>query len=251
MIYRPLGYDRESRRARRVMLFATLFAVTIHLPLTVAHFMFLFPDNLKSTIIDAVGGDVERGTGAFDFLMAMPMPVYYMSSKASCYRYFIAGSLDEGIIVNSLLALHFLALALVLLSFVAILHVILQSRKQFKVSSFRRREQNRRVGSTAILATSFTLLPWLPNVVTSLALRVESNYQWLLQQPSDHYIWNLIDATNYLYYLVPGIFPVLCMFSNPALVRIRVALVKQVIGQKADTKSTVAKSCVVVQNTNC
>ena len=86
MIYRPLGYDRESRRARIVMLFATLCAVTIHLPLTVAHFMFLFPENLKSTIIDAVGGDEERGIGAFDFLMEMPMPVYYMSSKASCYR---------------------------------------------------------------------------------------------------------------------------------------------------------------------
>ena len=66
-----------------------------------------------------------------------------------------------------------------------------------------------------MLLTLGTIVPWLPNLVLSSVMDVDERVlaKWL----GVPLLYDILDSTNYMYYLVPCIFPVLAVVSDPVL----------------------------------
>ena len=72
----------------------------------------------------------------------------------------------------------------------------------------------------SVITSSFTLLPWLPNLFISIFSTVASlvDYDWYKETVVEGipYEWYfLVDVSVFLYYIVPWIFPLLNILMEP------------------------------------
>ena len=114
--------------------------------------------------------------------------------------------------------MNVLAISLVVSSYAAIFLTVVRSKKRCTQSpGGALRAHNSRIVRSAVLMTACTVLPWLPNFLLSLLLHsralAESAYQTLGKSAMN----SVLDASNYLYYSVPWIFPLINLLRIPNL----------------------------------
>lgn len=143
-----------------------------------------------------------------------------------CYRFFWPGTLDYKIIINYILISNITAVLLVILSYVVIVRVVVKSRSMVKASKAnlvgnlrtdRYKKQNKKIAMISIMTTSLVLLPWLPVLVISVidgadTLAIQNTLGPL-------HTTRLRRASQYLFYLLPWIFPLMTIIGTPAISR--------------------------------
>ena len=119
------------------------------------------------------------------------------------------------------LATKLTAVFMVLVSYAMIFATILKSRKSFgkkqeEGEKQKRREQNMKIAKKAAIMTGVTLLPWLPNLIMVVLFELGLQEQ-MVESIGTSAFWKLVDATTYLFYVVPWMFPLLNILTNPVI----------------------------------
>jgi len=210
VIARPFNYDREGTPARVTMSVATFVAVTILLPIQVCHFFYLKP------------GNIEEVAGTETWNKFKDNTFIYIKRNKNCYRIYFSNTFDSYFIEYYIMLMNTLAILLIVFAYIVIFAMILQSRKRFGDSSeegrSRKKAQNMKIVKAALIMTSCSLLPWLPNLLISMFMeRFPGCKKWLQEHLGYAAYWGMMDATNYLYYIVPWLFPLLNILTNPAI----------------------------------
>ena len=216
MISHPLGYLRDSTGALRSMCVATFIAVFITLPVTVAQFFFLFPDNIQEMWPQEYGS----------LIVAKDYKYYYYDQFLTlCYRYFFPGTLDYRIIVYFINTVNAVAVLLIALSFIVIALEIMKSRNEERITVLspeerkkRNRRQNFKIARISVFSTFCVTLPWLPSLVISV-ITDSMGYQYLIETVGHDSATKLLRWNQFLYYLVSWLFPLVVIMTDPALSR--------------------------------
>lgn len=211
------------------MVLATVFAVFISTPIFICHFFYLKPSNIK-----------ELYKHKPDILtMVDTKDVFFYDEDVTfmCYRQFFPGTLDNKVLVYTVLTLNFTAVSLIIGSFLTIVFVVL--RMQYRrigpsdQRSARDKKQNRKIALMAIVTTLAVSLPWSVNNIFSLLNEITEfrNYWYGLEgfegvhrsvrYPIYHFM-------VYSYYLIPVIFPLMNMLANPAVSKITKTLLSKI-----------------------
>ena len=148
------------------MILGTVVAVFIQLPITICHFFRLKPSQIQNMY-----PELYKEEGAKSIFI-------YYNRIMTCSRLYWPGTIDLHLITYYILAINLIAIALVIMSYVVILLVLVQSRKKFakNTSESKRRikAQNYKIAKAALLMTSCTMLPWLPNIILRILFEFSS-----------------------------------------------------------------------------
>lgn len=229
MIAHPLSYNRASRLSHLVMFLATLLACTILLPANICHFFWVQPHTVYRAIEETYGADVaaDAWPGMED------NPFVYDEKYLNCFRLFMFNTLDFNLIANWYTAVNLLAVVTVVFSYLMIFLVIRRSRRAFGAevhggqASKGPRSQNMKIVRAAMILSCFILLPWLPQgVVLAWLFKFRHARVWLEVNLGPELFWDMVDGTDFLLYMIPWVFPLLNLLTNPVLIKARRALFK-------------------------
>ena len=221
LIRHPLGYIRESRKSLLWICAATFLAIFILLPITIAHFWFLFPSDIKA-----------KYPVAFQTLVVDQDNQYYFYDKhiKLCYRWFFPGTIDYRLIVYFIHSVNYLAVAFVATSFLVIAHAIVKSRASSLLNATgitesertRRRETRRKVlkiASRTVISTTVVFLPWLPSMILSTLIDI-AGFSSIDESIGRDWSTNLLRWNQYMYYIATWLFPLMVMLTDPKISRI-------------------------------
>ena len=222
MIANPLSYNRSGTRARVVISLFTLLAVIILIPIDVSYFFWLQPQQMIETLEVLWGKEYTHQTWESylkDNRFVLD-PRYQI-----CQRFFVPGTFDNKMIFYFTMATNLTAVSLVLISYVVIFATILSSRRKFSnqlegADKKKTRVQNVKIVKAATIMTAVTLLPYLPHLLFTILVKfgLTTKLEDLLGRK---YFYGLMDATTWLYFVVPWIFPLLNAFTNPVICKAR------------------------------
>ncbi|KAL5256550.1 hypothetical protein ACHWQZ_G011711 [Mnemiopsis leidyi] len=221
MIANPLSYNRSGFRARLVISLSTLLTLLLLLPIHVLYFYWLQPEKLKIILVEEWGWPKDYAEKVWNEHFGKS-PFTLVRRYQTCERFYIPRSLDYRIKRYFTLSVSLAAVSLVLASYGLIFATILKSRKTFghkereTADKLKTRAQNAKIVKAAIIMTSLTLLPWLPNIVLTVLFEadLQENIESLIGKEA---LFGIVDATNYLFYTVPWVFPLLNLLTNPVI----------------------------------
>ena len=221
MIANPLSYNRSGFKARLVISFSTLLTLLLLLPVHVLYFYWLQPEKLKIILVEEWGWPEDYAEKVWNEYFGKST-FTLVRRYQTCERFFIPRSLDYRIKRYFTMTVSLAAVGLVLASYGVIFATILKSRQTFgnkqreTADKLKTRAQNAKIVKAAIIMTGLTLLPWLPNIILTVLFEAK------LQTPLEDLIgreelFGIVDATNYLFYTVPWVFPLLNLLTNPVI----------------------------------
>jgi len=199
---------------------ATFCAVFAQLPITICHFFYLQPGEIQDKYPAAFA---EYGQSFY----------IYLQKYVLCYRFYYPGTFDYKLITYFTLCVNVLALLYIVLSFAAIAWIVANTRsaaanrrrdqftgstavQEVKRKQYQQRKQNLNIALRSLVLTVGTTLPWLPSLVMSLLLDIP-NLHGKLWERHGPALYDILDVTNYIYYIVPWLFPLLAIWSNPGI----------------------------------
>ena len=208
----------------------TFLAIFVTLPITIVQFFFIFPSNIVEKYYQGHHVDkVEYNLRTF---------YWYDKHLKICYRVFFPGTIDYKVIIYFIHTVNFIAVSLIVASFIVIATVVMKSRI-FKQNAgavstseqeqrTRHRKQNFKIARLSVISTLCVLLPWFPSMVISVLFDVLSTR---MHQIGDDWSFFLLRSNQYLYYLVPWTFPLMAILTNPSVSRANKALVSNLFNQ--------------------
>ena len=217
----PLSYDRSGTTARVMICLSTLLAITINLPINVCKFFWIQPQQMLSTMKEVWGWDDADVTFMWEHVYK-DNRFYFIKQHQICERLFIPGSFDYRIIMYFIFAGNLIAVILIMVSYAVIFVTIRKSRNTFHANIQEsgdiqtRRHKNIKFARAVVMIVGITLFPWLPNLI--IAIFIEAGWQEKIQQTlGEKGFYGLIDATTYLLYVVPWIFSLINLLTNPTI----------------------------------
>ena len=227
----PISYLRDSSSATVWIIVGTFLAIFVTLPITIVQFFFIFPSNIVEKYYHGYHVDlVEYNLRNF---------YWYDKHVKICYRTFFPGTIDYKVIIYFIHTVNFIAVSLIVASFIVIATVVMKSRI-FKQNAgavstseqeqrTRHRKQNFKIARLSVISTLCVLLPWLPSMVISVLFDVIGPRMY---QIGDDWRIFLLRSNQFLYYLVPWTFPLMAILTNPSISRANKALVSNLFKQK-------------------
>ena len=211
----------------------TFLAIFVTLPITIVQFFFIFPNN----IVEIYNIHDELDLTKFP-IFDLTKFYWYEKNLKICYRKFFDGTIDYKVIVYFIHTVNFIAVSLIVASFIVIATVVMKSRR-FKHNAgavstsereqrTRHRKQNFKIARLSVISTLCVLLPWLPSMVLSVLIDVLGERMY---QIGDDWIEFLLRSNQYLYYLVTWSFPLMAILTNPSVSRANKALVSNLFNQ--------------------
>ena len=198
--------------------FATFIAVSINFPILICQFFFIKPSNI-SEVYPVAFAKFDDKFYFYDKLINI------------CFRFYFPGTLDYKIIINYILTTNVAAVALVILSYAAVVRVVIKGRslargnivgnlvgsEDNKKRIDRYKKQNKKIAMISILTTSLVLLPWLPTFVISI---IDGADNTAIQSTLGIMrTTRLRRASQCLFYLLPWVFPLMTILGTPAISR--------------------------------
>ena len=211
----------------------TFLTIFVTLPITIVQFFFIFPSNIAEIF------------NISDELVLPKLHYYnltqfygYDKNLKICYRKFFPGTIDYKVIIYFIHTINFIAVSLIVASFIVIATVVMKSRI-FKQSAgaastsereqrTQHRKQNFKIARLPVISTLCVLLPWLPSLVISVLFDV-LGARWY--QIGGDWMDFLLRSNQYLYYLVTWSFPLMAILTNPSISRANKALVSNLFNQ--------------------
>ena len=231
----PISYLRDSSSATVWIIVGTFLATFVTLPLTIVQFFFILPSNIVK-IYEIFAIDLTKF-----HIYDLTKFYYYDENITICYRKFFPGTIDYKVIVYFIHTINFIAVSLIVASFIVIAKVVIKSRR-FKLHNAggassneqeqrtRHRTQNFKIARMSVISTSCVLLPWLPSLVMSVLIELVGVLT-INQTLGEDWTIFLLRLNQYLYYLVTWSFPLMAILTNPAVSRTNRALVSNLFNQ--------------------
>ena len=209
-----MSYIRESRKSSLCICAATFLAVFILLPITIAQFFFLFPD------------DIVEKYPHYQEIVSKNNYIFYDEYIKLCYRWFFPGTIDYRLIVIFIHTVNNLAVILVIASFAIIACTLAKSRSMPKADSIsednrrrRNRMQNLRIVQRTVISTTSVMLPWLPSMIITTVIDT-AGYRSIVENIGQDWGMNLLRANQFLYYIAPCMFPIMAISLDPKISKI-------------------------------